>query len=207
VNKVVQDVIPITPIGFNYGFLSIFTISNSACFRSWRERRDTQTLEGQSYFADWSRVIDYALKRSGFENKTARETAEEIVAGIQGVLILARFQDDPAIFMRAMKRLHQRARIDRNGQGPIIQWMGHAVLLRMDSSVEDHSSSGSSANPARVPFAAAEAKDMAWPAEQSEGNLHSSCAHIAVKGQGLNLWRGCTRHTTADQSAASSPKA
>jgi len=72
------------------------------------DTRDRFASEIQSYFAAWTRVLAAALKRRGFDTRAARETAEDVVAGIQGALVLARAHDDSALFMRAMKRLHQR---------------------------------------------------------------------------------------------------
>lgn len=72
------------------------------------DTRDRFASEIQSYFAAWTRVLAAALKRMGFGTRAARETAEEVVAGIQGALVLARAHDDFALFTRAMKRLHQR---------------------------------------------------------------------------------------------------
>lgn len=71
------------------------------------DTRDRFTSEVQSYFSTWIRVLAAALKRSGFDAKPARATAEGVVAGIQGALILARAGNDPAMFTRAMKRLHK----------------------------------------------------------------------------------------------------
>lgn len=77
------------------------------------DTRERFAAEVQSYFAAWIRVLAAALKRSGFDARAARDTAEDVVAGIQGALVLARSQDDPAVFMRAIKRLHRRTRLDR----------------------------------------------------------------------------------------------
>jgi AcrR family transcriptional regulator len=77
------------------------------------DTRGRFTSEVRSYFAAWIQALAAALKRGGFETKEARETAEDVVAGIQGALVLTRSQDDPAIFTRAMKRLHQRTKTDR----------------------------------------------------------------------------------------------
>ena len=80
------------------------------------DTRDRFASEIESYFAAWTRVLAAALKRRGFDTRAARETAEEVVAGIQGALVLARAHDDSALFTRAMKRLHQRTkRIHRDG--------------------------------------------------------------------------------------------
>jgi len=75
------------------------------------DTRDRFASEVQSYFAAWTRVLAAALKRSGLNTKAARETAEDVVAGIQGALVLARSQDDPGVFTRAIKRLHQRTKV------------------------------------------------------------------------------------------------
>ena len=72
--------------------------------------RDRFAAEVQSYFAAWTRALAAALRRSGLQTRVARATAEDVVAGIQGALVLARSQDDPALFVRAMKRLQQRTR-------------------------------------------------------------------------------------------------
>jgi len=72
------------------------------------DTRDRFASEVQSYFAVWTRVLAAALKRSGYDAKAAREAAEDVIAGIQGALVLARAQDDPGVFTRAIKRLRQR---------------------------------------------------------------------------------------------------
>ncbi len=79
------------------------------------ETRDRFAAEVRSYFTAWTEVLAAALKRSGFDTKSARETAEDVVAGIQGALVLARAQNDPALYMRAIKRLRQRTRITGAG--------------------------------------------------------------------------------------------
>ena len=75
------------------------------------DTRDRFASEIQSYFAAWTRALAAALKRGGFGSRAARETAEDVVAGIQGALVLARAHDDSAPFTRAMKRLHQRTMV------------------------------------------------------------------------------------------------
>lgn len=79
------------------------------------DTRERYAAEIRTYFAAWVRALASALKRSGFNASSARETAEEVVAGIQGALVLARAQDDPSVFLRAMKRLHRRTRTGRLG--------------------------------------------------------------------------------------------
>ena len=73
------------------------------------DTRDRFTAEVQSYFADWTKALDGALRHAGFDAESAGETAEDVVAGIQGALVLARSQDDPKVFSRALKRLKRRA--------------------------------------------------------------------------------------------------
>jgi TetR/AcrR family transcriptional repressor of lmrAB and yxaGH operons len=75
------------------------------------DTRDRFASEVQSYFVAWTGVLGAALIRSGFAAKAARETAEDVVAGIQGALVLARAQNDAAVFARAVKRLQQRTRL------------------------------------------------------------------------------------------------
>lgn len=72
------------------------------------DTRDRFAVEIQTYFAAWTKALAGALRRVGLEAKTARDMAEEVVAGIQGALVLARSQDSPAVFMRAVRRLQRR---------------------------------------------------------------------------------------------------
>lgn len=67
------------------------------------------------YFAAWTDALAGALGRNGVPTNIAREMAEDVVAGIQGALVLARAQDDPSVFMRVMKRLQQRTKVSRSG--------------------------------------------------------------------------------------------
>jgi TetR/AcrR family transcriptional repressor of lmrAB and yxaGH operons len=79
------------------------------------DTRDRFATEVQSYFAAWTRALADALERSGFDSKAALETAEDVVAGIQGALVLARSQQDPEVFTRAVKRLHERTKSPPGG--------------------------------------------------------------------------------------------
>jgi TetR/AcrR family transcriptional repressor of lmrAB and yxaGH operons len=72
------------------------------------DTRDQFALSINQYFSEWIRALSVALMRNGLSEKKARKNAEDVVAGIQGALVLARSQDDPKIFTRAMKRLHNR---------------------------------------------------------------------------------------------------
>lgn len=74
------------------------------------DTRDRFAAEVRSYFSAWTRALAATLRRSGFDTKAARATAEDVVAGIQGALVLARAQDDPGVFRRAVKRLQKRTR-------------------------------------------------------------------------------------------------
>lgn len=79
------------------------------------DTRDRYAAEIRTYFAAWVRALASALRRSGLNASSARATAEEVVAGIQGALVLARAHDDPSVFLRAIKRLHRRTRTARLG--------------------------------------------------------------------------------------------
>ena len=74
------------------------------------DTRDRFATAIQDYFAAWIRALAAALRRCGLANGAARAVAEDVVAGIQGALVLARSQDDPATFTRAIKRLQARTR-------------------------------------------------------------------------------------------------
>ena len=72
------------------------------------DTRDRFAEQVQTYFADWHKALTGALKRLGYDAGTARELSEDVLSGIQGALVLARSQDDPKIFTRALKRLRKR---------------------------------------------------------------------------------------------------
>ena len=57
------------------------------------------------YFSAWTEALAAALKRTGLTDEQASDTAEEVVVGIQGALVLARSRQDPAIFSRTLRRL------------------------------------------------------------------------------------------------------
>jgi TetR/AcrR family transcriptional repressor of lmrAB and yxaGH operons len=61
------------------------------------------------YFSEWVAALTLALERAGRNSEAAREAAEEIVAGVQGGLVLARSLKDPEAFPRALARLKARA--------------------------------------------------------------------------------------------------
>jgi len=60
------------------------------------------------YFEAWRDALASALRRAGHARGEAMELSEDILAGIQGALVLARAADDPAIFSRALKRMARR---------------------------------------------------------------------------------------------------
>lgn len=60
------------------------------------------------YFVRWQDSLAGALGRDGRTKIDAETLAEEVIAGIQGALILAHTRNEPAIFTRAVNRL-QRA--------------------------------------------------------------------------------------------------
>jgi AcrR family transcriptional regulator len=72
------------------------------------DTRDVFANEVNDYFTAWNDALVKALKQGGHSLKDARETAEDIVSGIQGALVLARSQDDPKVFTRSLKRLRKR---------------------------------------------------------------------------------------------------
>jgi len=73
------------------------------------DTRDRFAATVQTYFVDWTRALAEALRRGGVDARRARETAEDIIAGIQGALVLARSLDDPMIFSRALRRRRRQA--------------------------------------------------------------------------------------------------
>lgn len=63
-----------------------------------------------SHFRRWTDALTNVLELRGFGRKKARARAEEIVAGVQGAIVLARALDDPQCFVRALERLRKRSR-------------------------------------------------------------------------------------------------
>jgi TetR/AcrR family transcriptional regulator, lmrAB and yxaGH operons repressor len=58
-----------------------------------------------AYFAVWRDALADALRRSGRDDTSAADLAEEVVAGIQGALVAARALDEPGVFRRRMDRM------------------------------------------------------------------------------------------------------
>lgn len=64
----------------------------------------------QDYFATWKRDLASTLARAGFAGDEAGALSEEVLAGIQGGLILARGLEDTPAFTRVLERLKSRCR-------------------------------------------------------------------------------------------------
>ena len=80
------------------------------------DTRDLFAVRINAYFSSWTKALIIALKHRGLSTKDARESAEDVVAGIQGALVLARSQDNPRIFTRTLKRLQYRL-LSSSGSG------------------------------------------------------------------------------------------
>ena len=63
----------------------------------------------RTYFMRWIDALSIALTAGGHKPRKARGRAEEIVAGVQGAIVLARALDDQAAFARVLERLRRRA--------------------------------------------------------------------------------------------------
>ena len=70
--------------------------------------RDRFAESVQGYFTRWCAALASALQRAGHEFARAILLAEEIVADIQGAIVLARALDDPGVFARCIERLRVR---------------------------------------------------------------------------------------------------
>lgn len=79
------------------------------------DTRDQFGAQIDGYFTAWTRALARALQRAGCRPPEARDIAEDVVAGIQGALVLARAQGDPRVFSRTLRRLRQRAGLDARG--------------------------------------------------------------------------------------------
>ncbi len=62
----------------------------------------------RSYFKRWVDALAHALARAGHDEAAAMALAEDVVAGIQGGIILARALDDAGAFGRTMTKLKAR---------------------------------------------------------------------------------------------------
>ena len=69
------------------------------------ETRDRFARDVRRYFARWIDALRLALIRTGRDPVSSAALSEEIVAGIQGAIVLARALDNPKAFTRALERL------------------------------------------------------------------------------------------------------
>jgi TetR/AcrR family transcriptional regulator, lmrAB and yxaGH operons repressor len=73
------------------------------------DTRDRFARGVRRYFARWIEALRLALIRSGRSAASAASISEEVVAGIQGAIVLARALDDPKAFARVVERLRRAA--------------------------------------------------------------------------------------------------
>jgi TetR/AcrR family transcriptional regulator, lmrAB and yxaGH operons repressor len=71
------------------------------------DARDRFAAKIGAYFTAWQNALAEALERAGKDAPLADELAEDVIAGIQGALVMARAFDDPALFGRALQRLER----------------------------------------------------------------------------------------------------
>jgi AcrR family transcriptional regulator len=79
------------------------------------DTRDRFAWAVRGYFARWIDALTRALMQAGYDSAAARALSEEIVAGIQGAIVLSRALDNPSTFSRAMVKLMDRA-IGKDGK-------------------------------------------------------------------------------------------
>jgi len=72
--------------------------------------RDRFAAAIASYFTRWIGSLGDALIRDGWSARDANDSAEEVVLGIQGALVLARALNDDRVFSRALARFEDRLR-------------------------------------------------------------------------------------------------
>lgn len=70
--------------------------------------RDEFAAAVRRYFKAWTDALAAALVRAGHGRGEAAELAEDVLAGIQGALVLARGVDQPKVFARVLERLRRR---------------------------------------------------------------------------------------------------
>jgi pyrroline-5-carboxylate reductase len=66
------------------------------------DTRDRFASAVNAYFARWVEALADALRRLGHDANSADAIAEQMVAGIQGAITLARARRDPALFERVI---------------------------------------------------------------------------------------------------------
>lgn len=69
------------------------------------DTRDRFASAVNAYFARWIEALTHALRRLGHDAERADAMAEQVVAGIQGAIILARARRDPGLFERVVAGL------------------------------------------------------------------------------------------------------
>jgi TetR/AcrR family transcriptional repressor of lmrAB and yxaGH operons len=70
--------------------------------------RDMFVDQVKGCFVDWKEALAGTLRRTGLSASVAKLRAEEALVAIQGALILARAEDDPGVFRRAIANLKTR---------------------------------------------------------------------------------------------------
>ena len=73
--------------------------------------RDEFAAAVRGYFKAWDEALAAALRRAGYERAEAAALSEDLLAGIQGALVLARAADDAKVFTRTLGRLKKRVGI------------------------------------------------------------------------------------------------
>lgn len=73
------------------------------------ETRDRFARSVREYFTRWIEALRLALIRAGRDSASSATLSEEVVAGIQGAIVLARALDNPQAFTRALERLRRAA--------------------------------------------------------------------------------------------------
>ena len=74
--------------------------------------RDTFADAVNGYFRRWEGALHAALRRAGATPAKARALAEDVLAGVQGGLVLARAFDDNKYFVREIDRLRVRLNLN-----------------------------------------------------------------------------------------------
>ncbi|MES2740380.1 MAG: TetR/AcrR family transcriptional regulator [Pseudomonadota bacterium] len=74
------------------------------------QERDRYGARVQAYFAQWVAALAAALEQDGKSAPRAVSLAEDVVAGIQGALVLSRALARPELFARALADMAARLR-------------------------------------------------------------------------------------------------
>lgn len=80
------------------------------------DARDRFARGVRGYFTRWIDALRLALLRAGWDAASSAALSEEVVAGIQGAIVLARALNDPKTFTRAIERFRRAVR-SPSGQG------------------------------------------------------------------------------------------